>query len=123
MFNERDSRRVIRKEAAILLTREVLTEGMDVLTDSAGEQILDADGVPRFNRDKPYGALRLPREWTRTRDQVSVLKIDDSKQRQDEAMVVLMGCHTAYRARRSRTRRSTPQRLAVFAGGRRYGGN
>lgn len=123
VFNERDQRRVIRKDAAILLTREVLTEGMAVTLDSAGEQTKDADGVPVFDRTKPYGALRLPRDWARTRDQLSVLKIEDGKQRKDEAMVVLMGCHTAYRARRSRTRRSTPQRFAVFAGGRRYGGN
>ncbi len=121
VFNERDGRRVIRKDAAIIATRELLTEGMDVLRDSAGEQMTDADGVPMFNRDTPYGAVRLPRDWTRTRDQVAVLRVDDDKQRKDEAMVVLMGCHTAYKLRRSRTRRAAPQRLAVFAGGRRYG--
>lgn len=120
-FNERDQRRVIRKDAAILLTREVLTEGMAVVRNTAGEQTTDTDGVPMFNRDTPYGALRLPYEWTRTRDQLSVLRVEDDKQRKDEAMVVLMGCHTAYRARRSRTRRSTPQTFAVFGGGRRYG--
>ena len=122
VFNARDERRVIRKERAIINTREILTEGMVAVTDSAGQQTNDADGVPVFDRDKPYGALRLPRDWTRTRDQLSVLRIDDDKQRKDEAMTVLMGCDTAYRLRRSRTRQAPNQRLAVFAGGRRYGG-
>jgi hypothetical protein len=122
VFNERDKAKgVIRKDQAILHTRDLLTEGMVVSLDSAGEQITDADGVPVFDRDQPYGVLRLPREWVRTRDQLSVLKVDDDRQRKDEAMVVLMGCDTAYRLRRSRTRQVTPQRLAVFAGARRYG--
>jgi hypothetical protein len=119
VFNERDQRRVIRKDAAILHTRELLTEGMALRYDAAGEPMQDADGVPVFDRSQPYGVLRLPREWTRTRDQLAVLRVDDDKQRKDEAMTILMGCDTAYRARRSRSRRATTQRFAVFAGGRR----
>ena len=123
VFNARDERRVIRKERAIINTREILTEGMVATVDSAGRQTTDADGVPVFDRSAPYGALRLPRDWTRTRDQLSVLRIDDDRQRKDEAMTILMGCDTAYRLRRSRTRHATNQRLAVFAGARRYGGH
>jgi hypothetical protein len=122
-FNERDGRRVIRKEAAIHNAREILTEGMEQVTDSSGEQTTDADGVPMFNRDRPYGAIHVPKEWVRTRDQLSVLKVDDDKQRKDEAMAFLMGCDMAHRLRRSRTRLASPQRLAVFAGTRRYGGS
>lgn len=121
VFNERDSRRVIRKEAAIHHARELLTEGMEPVLDAAGEQVLDADGVPVFSHSKPYGAIRLPRDWTRTRDQLAVLRVDDDRQRKDEAMAFLMGCDIAYRLRRSRTRKAAPARLAVFAGARRYG--
>jgi hypothetical protein len=121
IFNERDSRRVIRKEAALHHAREIMTEGMVVTLDTAGEPTHDADGVPVFDRDKPYGAIRLPREWLRTRDQIAVLKVDDDKQRKDEAMAFLMGCDVAYRARRTRTRQAVPARFAVFASSRRYG--
>lgn len=124
VFNERDrDKGVIRKEQAIIHARELLTEGMVASRNSAGEQMIDADGVPIFDRTQPYGAVRLPREWTRTRDQIAVLRVDDDKQRKDEAMAFLMGCDTAYRLRRTRTRQVGPQRLAVFAGGRRYGRN
>lgn len=121
VFNARDRRGVIRKEAATQHTRDLLTEGMEQVRDSAGEPMHDPDGVPIFDRTKPYGAIRLPREWVRTRDQLSVLKIEDGKQRKDEAMALLMGGDTAYRARRSRTRTASNQRFAVFAGTRRYG--
>jgi hypothetical protein len=121
VFNERDRRKVIRKDAAILNARELLTEGMVLSTDAAGEPRHDPDGVPIFDRETPFGVIRLPREWTRTRDQLSVLREDDDKQVKDEAMALLMGADTAYRARRSRTRQATNQRFAVFAGARRYG--
>lgn len=123
IFNERDGRKVIRKESAILHTRELLTEGMVLTRDAAGEPMHDPDGVPSFDRTQPYGVIRLPRDWTRTRDQLAVLKEDDGKQRKDEAMALLMGGDTAYRARRSRTRQVTNQRFAVFGGTRRYGGH
>jgi hypothetical protein len=115
-FNERDERRVIRKDAAVLNTRALLTEGMELERDTAGEPMHDPDGVPKFDRTKPYGVLRLPRQWTKPKDQLSILRIDDSKQTKDHAMVVLMGCDVAYRERRGRTRVHTRQRFAVFAG-------
>jgi hypothetical protein len=117
-FNERDERRVIRKETAIENTRAVLTEGMVLLRDGAGEPRHDPDGIPLFDRDQPYGALRLPSTWTKARDQLSLLRIDDNRQTKDAAMTILMGCDVAYRNRRARTRRNTHQRFAVFAGGR-----
>lgn len=120
-FNSRDQRNIILKDAAIHSTRLLLTEGMRLLHDERGEVKHDADGVPAFDRETPYGVLRLPATWQKGRDQLSILKPDDDKQTKDEAMVVLMTCHTAYRERRARTRRSTSQRLAVFGGGRRYG--
>jgi hypothetical protein len=119
-FNERDSRKVLRKDAAIHHTRLLLTEGMDLQRDSAGEITTDSEGVPIFDRSRAYGVLRLPRSWTKPRDQLSILRTDDEKQRKDAAMVVLMLCSTAYRTRRGRTRQVTTQRLPVFAGGRRY---
>lgn len=113
-FNERDSRKVLRKDAAIHHTRILLTEGMRELHDAAGEQLIDAQGVPAFDREVPYGVLRLPRAWVKGRDQLSILRPDDDKQTKDEAMVVLMGCDTAYRARRGRTRQVQSQTMRVF---------
>lgn len=120
-FNERDQRKVIRKDQAILHTRLLLTEGMKLRYDAKGEPEHDADGIPSFDRDVPYGVLRLPREWHKFRDQLAVLKPppDDDKQAKDAAMTVLMGCDTAYRARRGRTREHTKQRFSVFGRGRR----
>jgi hypothetical protein len=119
-FNERDSRKVLRKDAAIHHTRLLLTEGMDLKRDTAGEITTDDEGVPIFDRSRAYGVLRLPRAWTKARDQLSILRPDDEKQRKDAAMVVLMLGDEAYRTRRGRTRQVTTQRLPVFAGGRRY---
>lgn len=118
-FNERDRLKVLRKDAAIHHTRLLLTEGMELKRDQAGETIADANGVPLFDRIRPYGVLRLPRAWTKARDQLSILRPDDEKQRKDAAMVVLMLCSEAYRTRRGRTRQVTTQRLPVFAGRRR----
>jgi hypothetical protein len=123
-FNERDKvRGVIRKEAAIINTRKLLTEGMALRYDAKGEPEHDADGIPIFERDVPYGVLRLPRDWHKFRDQLAVLKPppDDDKQAKDAAMTVLMGCETAYRTRRGRTRENKTQRFSVFGGGRRGG--
>jgi len=117
-FNERDSHKVLRKDAAIHHTRLLLTEGMGLKRDKAGEITSDAEGVPVFDRSTPYGVLRLPRAWTKARDQLSILRPDDEKQRKDAAMVVLMLCSTAYRTRRGRTRQVTTQRLPMFAGRR-----
>lgn len=118
VFNERDQRRVIRKDAAILNTRTLLTEGMKFERDGAGEVVKDALGVPKFDPEVPYGVIRIPPSWTRTRDQLSVLRVDDDKQRKDEAMTVLMAGDVAYRTRRSRTRQAAHSRFAPFAGRR-----
>lgn len=120
-FNSRDQRNVLLKDAAIESARLLLTEGMKPVLDAQGEVTFDAMGVPVFDRDIPYGVLRLPPTWVKSRDQLSILRIDDDKQTKDEAMVGLMVCHTAYRARRARTRQAISQRLVVFGGGKRYG--
>lgn len=113
-FQERDQRKVIRKDAAVLHTRELLVEGMEFKRDAKGE-ILYLDDLPVWQPDVEYGVLRLPADWVKARDQLSILRPDDTKQVKDEAMVVLMGCDTAYRMRRSRTRRVDSQHFAVFA--------
>lgn len=113
-FNSRDQRNMLLKDAALESARAIMTEGMSLVRDSAGEPKHDADGVPVYDRETPFGVLRLPRDWQKGRDQLSILRIDDDKQTKDEAMVVLMACHTALRARRARTRQATSQRLVVF---------
>lgn len=119
-FNERDSRKMIRKDAAILAAREIMSEGMAFVIDGSGEPVHDADGVPIYDRDKPFGAIRMPRTWTKMYDQLSVLREDDERQRRkDAAMTFIMGCEVAHRKRRARIRREkAPTRYAIFGGGR-----
>jgi hypothetical protein len=121
-FNERDKvRNIIRKDQAVINLREVLTDGMAFVRGPDGEIQYDSDGVPRFDAAVPFGALRLPASWTKTKDQLSILREDDQRQVKDCAMTIVMGGDVAFRRRRSRTRRNLPvQRLPVFAGGRRY---
>lgn len=117
-FNERNLRRVLRKDEAIGHARSLLAEGMVLKRDGAGEIVTDTTGVPIFDRTVEYGVLRLPRSWNKPRDQLSILKPppEDEKQRKDAAMVVLMLCSEAYRHRRARTRVNQSQRFDVFAG-------
>lgn len=118
-FNERDSHKVIRKDAAIKLLRDLLCDGMVFELDSKGEPVYDSDGIPKYDRAVPYGALRAPAARTKTRDQLSVLRDQDKGQRKDCAMTYLMGAFVAMRARRARTREARPiQRLPVNIGGR-----
>jgi hypothetical protein len=121
-FNERDRRGVIRKDAAIGHMRDLLTEGMAFeRAPGTNEIVYDPDGVPRYNRDVPYGVIRMPVAWTKVSDQLSTLKVDNTRQTKDAAMAALMGGSVAYRTRRARTRRAPSSRFAVFAGGHRYG--
>lgn len=115
-FNERDLRRVLKKDAAIDHSRRLLSEGMDISRDKAGGVLIDASSVPIFDRSVEYGVLRLPRAWSKPRDQLSILKPPpaDEKQRKDAAMVVLMGLSEAYRHRRAKVRVNKTQRLTVF---------
>jgi hypothetical protein len=118
-FNERvGTRNIIRKERARETTKLLLEEGMNLLRGSTGEPEHDVDGVPRFDRDTPFGVIRLPGTWTKFKDQLSILKEDDQRQQKDAAMVVLMLSDVAYQARRAKHSRQTPQKLAVFGGGR-----
>jgi hypothetical protein len=119
-FNERAKTGIIKKEQALDDLRDLLAEGMAVERDTAGKPVLDADGIPRYDRAVPFGVIRLPGAWTIVRDQASVLKVDNSRQTKDAAMALLMGGSVAYRTRRSRTRRAASSRFAMFAGGRRY---
>lgn len=126
VFNERDQRRVIRKEQALINARLLMTEGMQVVRNASGEVKHDAMGVPVFDRDQPYGVVKLPQEWVKTHDQIAVLSVDEErqrKQRKDEAMAFTMGADVAFRERRARMRGPGNQRLAVFAGGRPSGGS
>jgi len=105
-FNERDARKMIRKDAAILAAREIMSEGMAFVVDTSGEPVKDVDGVPVYDRDRPFGAIRMPRSWTKMYDQLSVLREDDDRQRRkDAAMTFIMGCEVAQRKRRARIRR------------------
>ncbi len=115
-FNERSLLRVLRKDAAIGDTRSLLAEGMELKRDRVGEVITDPTGVPVFDRTVEYGVLRLPRAWSKPRDQLSILKPppEDEKQRKDAAMVVLMLCSEAFRHRRARTRANKTQHVVVF---------
>ena len=113
--NERDRRGVTRKEEAIRNTRAIMSEGMVFLRDKTNEVMLDSEGVPRFDQKQEYGALRLPATWTMVKDQLSVLREDDGKQRKDAAMSMIQGLDTLFRIRRAKTHQDRPARLVMFA--------
>jgi len=121
-FNARDSRGVSRKSAAIRITQRLLTEGMVEARDPRGELDLDEDGVPVLVSPGSgrYGAIRWPAEHKKLRNQLSVLRADDSGQRNDAAMAFNMLCYVAEH-RRSAGGRVQSSPFDVFAGGRRYG--
>jgi hypothetical protein len=118
-FNERSKRGIIKKDAAIDDLRELLVEGMAFSRDAAGEIEIDPDGVPRYDRTIDYGVIRMPSSWTKVKDQLSVLKVDNARQTKDAAMAALMGAAVAYRIRRVRTRRAASTPFRVFGGRRR----
>jgi hypothetical protein len=119
-FQEREKfSGITKKDAAIESTRKLLGEGMALIRGKNGEVEIDAEGVPKFDREVPYGVLRLPKEWHKAHDQMAVLRPDDDKQVKDEAMVVLMGSAVAYRIRRARTRQVSTQPQRLFGRRRR----
>lgn len=95
-FNKQITPGVTRKDRMIRNTRLVMAESLHRIEGKA-----DDLGVPLFDRSKPYGALRLPPSWTKHRDQLSTLRVDNEKQRKDAAVTVLMGCDVAYRKRKA----------------------
>ena len=116
--NERDRRGVRRKDEDIRNARALFAEGMVFLRDKAGEMIYDEEGVPRFDRDQPFGCVQLPASWTMAHDQLSVLREDDARQRKDAAMSVIQGLGTLFRIRRAKSHQDKPVRFDVFTGGR-----
>jgi hypothetical protein len=116
VFNERVSPKMpIRKEQALERARELLAEGAELLRGPDGVVLTDEAGVPLMDWSKPYGVIRVPRSWTKLRDQLSALRPDDERQRKDAAMAFLMACDVAWRRRRGSEARARPiQRLTVF---------
>jgi hypothetical protein len=105
----------IRKEQALERARELLAEGAELLRGPDGVVLTDDAGVPLMDWSKPYGVIRVPRSWTKLRDQLSALRPDDERQRKDAAMAFLMACDVAWRRRRGSEARARPiQRLMVF---------
>jgi hypothetical protein len=89
---------------------------MVFLRDKTGEVMLDDEGVPRFDRNAPYGALELPADWHPVNDQLAVLREDDERQHKDAAMATIQGLDTLYRIRRAKTHQDTHVRFSVFEG-------
>jgi hypothetical protein len=118
-FNERDTRGVIKKDAALRLAHRLLTEGMVERRDKLGALVLDTDRVPTLESppDGQYGVVRMPRAWLKVHDQLAVLRADDRKQKKDAAMAFLMACYVAER-RRKAARAAPTGHFAMFAGGR-----
>lgn len=114
-FKDRTARGETWKEAGIIALRKFLAEQqIPTATETlAGKHEQD---VPEIDRSKPYGVIRIPKTWTKHRDQLSILKPppDDLKQKKDAAMTDVM---LAAVAQRQRPRGPvTPQRLVVFGG-------
>lgn len=110
----------IRKDQAVIHLRRLLCEGESPILDTAGVVELDADNVPGWDRDKPFGVLRMPASWRKHHDQLSVLRPDDERQRKDCAMSVLMGADICYRERRGIARPSTIQPFNPLVSGRSF---
>lgn len=106
--NERDTRGVRRKDTAISRLRDLMSEGMVLERDRANEIVYDEEGVPRYDRTKPYGAIVMPAAWTLARDQLAVLREDNEKQRKDAAMAVIQAADSLFRIRRAKTHRAKP---------------
>ncbi|HET8787013.1 MAG TPA: hypothetical protein VFM38_15370 [Candidatus Limnocylindrales bacterium] len=97
-FNKQITPGVTRKDRMIRATRLLMAESLDRI-----EGKVDDYGVPLFDRSKPYGAIKLPPSWTKHRNQLSILRVDNDKQRKDAAVTILMACDVAYRKRRTLT--------------------
>lgn len=124
-FNERVGTRIrrvgsdfsmIRKDRGIKHARELLSDGLAFEYDTSGDPVIGRDEVVKLDLSEPYGSLRLPASWTVVRDQLSLLKVDDFRQRKDAAMTVLMGADVAMRRRNAATRGTSITRLAVMGG-------
>jgi hypothetical protein len=124
-FNERPGIRgrpmsplhnIIRKDRAIKALLTLLGDGLDFKRDKAGEPVMDAEQIVKLDLGKVFGSIRLPNSWTVFRDQVSLLRPDDARQRKDAAMVLLMMADVALRNRRARNRPSVSTPFAVFTG-------
>lgn len=125
-FNERPGIRgrpmsplqnIIRKDRAIKALLSLLGEGLALKRDKAGALVMDANDFAAIDITKPFGSLRLPPSWTVAKDQLSLLRPDDQRQRKDAAMAVLMGADVALRARKARNRPNSAQPFSVFTGG------
>lgn len=120
-FHGRDTRGVINKSRAIRDAQALLTEGLTMQRDGAGNPLRDANDVVVVTPGTgSYGALRCPDAgaWKKLKDQGAVLRPDDDKQRKDAAMSFLMLCWLATRRRKARKADGAHGRLSIFAGGR-----
>ena len=114
IFNDRNALHITRKAEAIYQARALMAEGLVQKRDGHGKPVVDTDGVPVLEAAGPYGVLRLPADWHKARDQLSVLREDDRQQKKDEAMVVLMGSNVAYRTRKAKSGRIDSRPFRVF---------
>lgn len=116
-FHERvPPKKQLRKDRGISRLRAVMGDGLAVAVGKDGEPLFGADDVVKLDLSKPFGAIHLPKEWKKVRDQVSLLRPDDQRQRKDAAMSLLMGGDIAYGRRKSFLRSNVATPFVVFAG-------
>jgi hypothetical protein len=59
--------------------------------------------------------VQLPATWTLARDQLSVLREEDQRQRKDAAMSLIQGLDVAFRVRRAKTHSDKHTKFVMFA--------
>ena len=116
-FHERvPPKKQLRKDRGISRLRALLGDGLAMALDRHGEPLIGVDDVVKLDLSKPFGAIHLPKEWKKVRDQISLLRPDDQRQRKDAAMSLLMGGDIAAGRRRAWSRPNTASPFVVYAG-------
>jgi hypothetical protein len=108
-------RSMLRKDRGILRLRAIMADGLELEYGAEGELVMDEDEVATLDLSMPFGAISLPREWKKVRDQVSLLRKDDKKQKKDAVMSLVQGGDIAYGRRNSARRPTKAEPFVVFA--------
>jgi hypothetical protein len=108
-------RSMLRKDRGILRLRAIMGDGLELEYDTEGELVMDIDEVATLDLERPFGAIALPRDWKKVRDQVSLLQPDDKRQRKDAVMALIQGGDIAWARRVSSKRPTRASPFVMFA--------
>ena len=115
-FGSRGQRKgTVMKEEGLQTLQRMLSWGLDYAADENGW----VGDWPELEEDDRFGVLKMPFEggWKKVYRELSVLKRDDSHQRQDRAMTSVMGAW--FMRKFLETRQTAPQRFSIIPTRRR----